>query len=974
MADERLGASFSIDVTKLKAGLAQANRLIRESESEFKSASAGMDDFTQSQEGLEAKIKSLNRIQEIQEEKVRALKEQYDDLVSQGVDPTSAQMVKLRTDINNASAAVSKTKKETEKYEKALEDVGESLEDVAEEVEESKDKFGALDVAVGNLAANLVSSLGSAIKDSISALMNLSAETQEYREDIGKLKTAFESAGQSTETATKLYKGFYTVLGEEDRSVEAVNHLAKFVQTEKDFATWTDIATGVWGTFGDSLPIEGLTEASNETAKVGKLTGVLADALNWAGVNEDDFQASLDKCSTEQERQALITRTLNKLYKGAADNYKKNNKSVIDARKVTSDYTDTMADLGEEMEPVNTAITEMKSEFAKGLAPVVKKDVIPVINDFMDEMKEDGTIEKFTDGVSSLAKTVLPPFVKVVKFAAENIETLVGVTLTAIGAYKTFKATMAISGVINTTRAAIQGMSGAISIATKMQLGLNTAMKANVFGAVLTAVSFLIGGLVTLAQKTKETQKVNDGLTESQRKFVQAAKEAAKEHDELAKSSDKASASAAAQMDYVQDLWEELETLADKSGKVKDLDKARAEFIIGELNDALGTEYEMNGNIIKSYENIKKSIEDVIQTKKAQIMLEANEEKYKDAINKVADAEKARNSNLKTYAEAKNAYAEEEKKYAAAMKEADETAKLGSNNAISNAENIRTKARIALNTAKETYDAAKTTYEQSNATVKGYYEDIDQYQIASTQILKGETDKAISTLTKYGNGFKTAKDVVGKSTKEQQKIMKQQVIDTQTNLAILEDDYEKSQGNMTKEEKKQAQERIKQARQEAEDAKTEYAAVGGNLVGGLVKGVEEGKWDLSNSLKGVINNGLKAIGIEFQIKSPSRVFKKKIGKWIPLGIAAGIDSETKSVVKSVLKQSKAIEDAYYMPDVSAKVETGFVNKNKSGATGSNVKTVVVNQTNNYSQAHSRYELYKVKQQTTAALNLALQGV
>ena len=57
MPDERLGASFSIDVTQLKAGLAQANRLIRESESEFKAASAGMDDFTKSQEGLEAKIK-----------------------------------------------------------------------------------------------------------------------------------------------------------------------------------------------------------------------------------------------------------------------------------------------------------------------------------------------------------------------------------------------------------------------------------------------------------------------------------------------------------------------------------------------------------------------------------------------------------------------------------------------------------------------------------------------------------------------------------------------------------------------------------------------------------------------------------------------------------------------------------------------------------------------------------------------------
>ena len=71
--DENLGASFSIDVTNLKAGLAQANRLIRESESEFKAAAAGMDDWSGSQEGLEARIKSLNSITDVQKKKVGSL-------------------------------------------------------------------------------------------------------------------------------------------------------------------------------------------------------------------------------------------------------------------------------------------------------------------------------------------------------------------------------------------------------------------------------------------------------------------------------------------------------------------------------------------------------------------------------------------------------------------------------------------------------------------------------------------------------------------------------------------------------------------------------------------------------------------------------------------------------------------------------------------------------------------------------------
>ena len=112
---ETLGASFSIDVTQLKAGLAQANRLIRESESEFKAAAAGMDDWTKSQQGLEERIKHLNTACDLQKKKVDALQSEYDRLIADGLDPTSAAAVKLRTDINKEKEALAKTEKEIEK-------------------------------------------------------------------------------------------------------------------------------------------------------------------------------------------------------------------------------------------------------------------------------------------------------------------------------------------------------------------------------------------------------------------------------------------------------------------------------------------------------------------------------------------------------------------------------------------------------------------------------------------------------------------------------------------------------------------------------------------------------------------------------------------------------------------------------------------------------------------------------------------
>lgn len=83
------------------------------------------------------------------------------------------------------------------------------------------------------------------------------------------------------------------ILGESDRSVEAVNHLAELTNNEQELAEWSTIAAGVTAKFGDSLPIEGLTEAANETAKVGQTTGVLADALNWASADSSVFKDAL---------------------------------------------------------------------------------------------------------------------------------------------------------------------------------------------------------------------------------------------------------------------------------------------------------------------------------------------------------------------------------------------------------------------------------------------------------------------------------------------------------------------------------------------------------------------------------------------------------------------------------------------------------------------------------------------------------
>lgn len=347
-------------------------------------------------EAADAAGKLSDKIKD-QEKALADAQREYASYILSG-EKSSEQAQELADTIKNLARELDGNKRAFSAAEQAAENLGNTARD-------TKDGFTIMKGAIANLVATGITRLIDTAANAITSLYGLSESTREYREDIGKLESAWEAAGKSTELATDTYKNFYSVLGEEDRSVEAVNHLAKFVETEKDMSKWTDIATGVWATFGDSLPIEGLTEASNETAKVGKITGVLADALNWAGVNEDTFQASLDKCATEQERAALITETLSGLYDDAADKYRENNASIIEARLATSDYTDSMAELGERMEPMTTAVTTgLNGILQKALELTGKVDWVAVGESVA------GSLEKVAD---------------VMQFVADNADILI---------------------------------------------------------------------------------------------------------------------------------------------------------------------------------------------------------------------------------------------------------------------------------------------------------------------------------------------------------------------------------------------------------------------------------------------------------------------------------------------------------------------------------------------------------------------
>lgn len=264
------------------------------------------------------------------------------------------------------SAEIDKLKSELNKGKKEVENFGKQSKVSLKEVGDGLTK-------AGDVSKKALAGIGVAVAGAATALLALSSSTAEYRTAQAKLVTAFEASGSSADQAKTTYNELYRVLGDGDVAVEAANHLAKLTTNEKDLSEWTNICQGVYATFGDSLPIEGLTEAANETAKVGQLTGSLADALNWAGVNEEDFQAKLDKCNTEAEREALIRKTLSGIYDEAAGKYEENAKELIAQNEAQAKLAESTARLGEAMAPINTMLATFAADILSQITPAIQE-------------------------------------------------------------------------------------------------------------------------------------------------------------------------------------------------------------------------------------------------------------------------------------------------------------------------------------------------------------------------------------------------------------------------------------------------------------------------------------------------------------------------------------------------------------------------------------------------------------------------
>lgn len=356
-------------------------QMSKELASEMKAVTSAFDKNDQSQEKLAAQMGVLDKQIQNQSKRVELLGRQYQDAEKRVADlndelqkairehgEASKEATQLanelarqenaasraRTEYNNATAALNKMGREMADLENQAKGAADGIDDIADSLDDVQSSGGA---DFGDiLGANAIVEGAGRIIDAIGDVVE---NTKDYRKIMASLDVASEKRGYTAEQTAESFSTLYGVLGDDQQAATALSNLQALELSQSDLNKMIDAAIGAWATYGDSIPIDGLAEAINETVQTGKVTGTLADALNWAGVSEDDFNEKLAALGDPAERANLLMEQL--ASQGLMDTSKAwqaQNEDLIAANLAQAEFNENAAEMAERVSPAAAAVQE----------------------------------------------------------------------------------------------------------------------------------------------------------------------------------------------------------------------------------------------------------------------------------------------------------------------------------------------------------------------------------------------------------------------------------------------------------------------------------------------------------------------------------------------------------------------------------------------------------------------------------------
>ena len=283
----------------------------------------------------------------------------------------------------------------------------------------------------------------------------------------------------------------------------------------------------------------------------------------------------------------------------------------------------------------------------------------------------------------------------------------------------------------------------------------------------------IVGATTAMAISTSETRKLTEEqekLIEANNKLIENANNQQSSYDELKKKKQEYLDTNLSEIQYVQNLYDEMQNIVDENGKIKTGYEERVKFILGQLNSALGTEYTLNGNIVNSYKNIQGEIQKTINLRKAEIIVDQEKNAWENAI---ANQEEAYTTLEKLNKEYSNTSDEIENlevkvmKYSKAFDDAKEKLDFGE---MEDASKNYNKYKNQLTEMLETQTELDTEIDQQQELIKGYAYDIATYEADSARLLSGTEEDINEILNKTSFTYKSTTKDIGEEIAKQIKL------------------------------------------------------------------------------------------------------------------------------------------------------------------------------------------------------------
>lgn len=917
---------YSIDISELKKGITDANRKIREAQSEFRAVSASMEDWEDTTDGLEAKLKSLNKVQEEEKNKL-ALVEKQLKLTNEQYGESSAQASNMRIKLNNQQAALNKVASEYEKYSQRLDDVRAAEQDTADTASELSDELEAANDAasktdgytmakdvMSNLMSDGIEKVTGKVKDMVLELSNaqsayndFSAKTgvigQEYNEAIDSL---YNNAYGSDRTAIAEAMAEIQQQTNEMDSSKLEDYTAKAMLLEETFGydvqesmRAVNMLVEQFGVTSDEA-FNMLTQASQ--AGLNK-NGDLLDTVNEYSVHYKQLGYTVEEMfNSLQNGTAEGTFSVDKL----GDAMKEFGIRTKDTSTTTQEgfallgyaAEDASGSINKAGKNATSSIAELQKKFAKGgsSAKQATKEVLNALFNMDDKVKQNqagvdlfGTmwedlgvdaIKALTDTQGEISKTT-DAMTEIKDLKYDDVNTQLTQMWREIETEfvkpVVEKAIPEIKNGISWTKANLPTLVPVLTTIAGIVTTMWTVTKVGNFIAALTSIATPAGAAVAVVGALA-TAIGGVALAISQNSFAVPAdvQEHINKIEELGEAYENTHNDIKAAVEannskytYYEGLWKELKKIVDENGRVKKGYEDHAKYITTELSKAMGKDGEIGivDGVVQKWKELKGTIESTLKLEQAKSMLSSYEGSYDEAVTKQKTAQDAYNkilSDINAYEKQKSDRQNDLEKYQNQLLGVNQFTEPYKYDKILN-QIVQAKADIQkLDSALHSGDnALYTKLENAEKVLVGYNAIIENYGRTQEAIISGDADKVQQALNRLQNEFVTA-DSGTKKTLEAQI----QTLTSKYNEMKAASQVEGSKVN--KQELTNMESLINLAKQELE----KYKATTQQKTNATNKSAKKSGEELTENLKKGIQQGIK----DGKIKTAADEFKATIEK------------------------------------------------------------------------------------------------